>query len=179
MPATSTAAGSTSSATQAWAIQSCQSRSAAARSVMVSSSDRWGALEVPRHAEAPALSSACRGTSTGWRGARSLLAQLGLVPATLGRPVARTTARALVLGAIDEVRTRQVADRGREHVHQPGERPHREQQERQQRVQLETQRGLRHQLGLRLEQEDASEPDADPLAVVVLATELQQAPRDR
>jgi hypothetical protein len=65
----------------------------------------------------------------------------------------------LVLGAVDEVGAGEVAERGREDVDEPGERPHREQDEREQGVQLEAQRRRRHQLGLRLEREDAAEPE--------------------
>jgi hypothetical protein len=62
----------------------------------------------------------------------------------------------------------EVAHRRGEHVHQTGERPQREQRNGGNRVELEAQRGANHQLRLRVEVEDAAEPDRHPFPVVVV-----------
>jgi hypothetical protein len=57
----------------------------------------------------------------------------------------------LLAGPVDDAGPERVADRNGEHVHQPGERPNRQQPERQHRVHLEGPRRTGHCRGARVE----------------------------
>src|SRR6476660_4733249 len=77
----------------------------------------------------------------------------------------------IVAAAVDDVRPRQVAEGCAEHVHQPGERPQREQSEGGEGVQLKPRWCLRHQGLVGVEGDERAVPDRYAFAVVVLATD--------
>src|SRR6187431_120252 len=74
----------------------------------------------------------------------------------------------VVAAAVDDVGPGQIAERRAEHVHEPGEGPQGEEPEGGQGVELEPERGVRHQRRVWVEGEERAEPDRDAFAVVVL-----------
>src|SRR5664280_646533 len=84
-----------------------------------------------------------------------------------------SVAQLFVLAPVDDVGPPQVPDGRAECVHEPGEGPEGEQQERRERVQLEPDRRLAHEVWVQVEAEDAAEPDRDACSVVIVTKHVR------
>src|SRR5664280_712871 len=84
-----------------------------------------------------------------------------------------SVAQLFVLAPVDDVGPPQVPDERAECVHEPGEGPEGEQQERRERVQLEPDRRLAHEVWVQVEAEDAAEPDRDACSVVIVTKHVR------
>src|SRR5690606_19252070 len=71
--------------------------------------------------------------------------------------------------SIDDIRPEEIPNRRTERVHEPSERPDREQQHTDQGVQLERDRSPRHRLRIGPQRKDRPEPGRDRLPIVVAA----------
>src|SRR6478672_197852 len=97
------------------------------------------------------------------------------VPAAAGAVAAEL---GVVAAAVDDVWTGQVAQGCAEDVDEAGEGPQREEPESDERMELQPQGCLRHQLRIGVEGEERAVPDRDSFPIVVLTADVQDRTRD-